>query len=190
MKYVYYEEQTRKIMGYDDAINDSIPYQNMEISNEAYKNALDNNHNKINEDGTTELFDFRTAEEIANQLRTEKLAIFNTAWDSLKVGYDPSAKEAFQVKYGSEIGAGYINGTLYNMGTLSAVKSTDHLYKCDQDNINILNAKKNSEYSSSDGAYWYGSLGAYPLDSIELGVVLLKANAIVQSLADSILGAQ
>jgi len=131
-----------------------------------------------------------TEQEIANQLRTEELATFNTAWDSLKIGYSSTLKEAFEIKYGRELGESYVSSTLYNCNTLIAVESTDHLYKCSQDNINILTEKKSSQYSSSDGAYWYGSLGVYPLDSIELGVVLLKANELVQALADSILGAE
>lgn len=131
-----------------------------------------------------------TAEEIAQQLRAEKLASFNASWDSLKIGYDETAKEAFQVKYGNELGGNHVSSTLYNCNTLVAVESTDHIYKCSQDNINLLTEKKSSQYSSSDGSYWYGSLGVHPLDSIELGVVLLKANELVQSLADSILGAE
>lgn len=191
MKYAHYDETTRKILGwYDNNINKNIPTPSAEIKDLVYQNAINNNHNKINEDGTTELFDFRTEEEIAAQLRSEKLATFNTAWDNLKIGYSTTLKEAFQVKYGTELGVGYEGTVLYNCATLIAVESTDHLYKCSQDNINLLTEKKSSQYSSSDGAYWYGSLGVYPLDSIELGVVLLKANELVQALADLILGAE
>jgi hypothetical protein len=76
MKYAHYDKTTRQILGwYDDGIHKEIPTPNLKVEEEVWQNAIDNNHNKINEDGTTELFDFRTQEEID----AEALATFKTA---------------------------------------------------------------------------------------------------------------
>ena len=130
-------------------------------------------------------------EEQKKQEKIVKNMKFTEEWNNLKVGYNPTTQAAFQVKYGSEIGLeiNYIPNMLYNFDTLQLVNKTDHIYKCSQDNVNILNAKKNSEFASGSGKYWYGSLGTFELDSIEIGIVLLKANELVQNLADSVLGA-
>lgn len=65
MKFCNYEENTGEIKGYyDDEIHQVIPEPNIEITEENWKKALSENHNKINADGTTELVDFRTTEEI------------------------------------------------------------------------------------------------------------------------------
>ena len=66
MKFCNYEKETGKIKGYyDDEIHQKIPEPNIEISEENWKKALSENHNKINEDGSTVLFDFRTIDEIS-----------------------------------------------------------------------------------------------------------------------------
>ena len=65
MKYANYDKTTGKILGwYNQSIHSEIPTPNIEIEDEVWQNAINNNHNKINKDGTTELFDFRTQEEI------------------------------------------------------------------------------------------------------------------------------
>lgn len=76
MKYINYDKTTKQILGwYDDSIHKNIPTPNLKVEDKVWQNAIDNNHNKINQNGITELFDFRTQEEID----TEALATFKTA---------------------------------------------------------------------------------------------------------------
>ena len=66
MKYCHYEQNTGKILGYyDKEIHSEIPEPSIEISEEQWQHAISNNHNKIEEDGSTVFFDYRTADEIA-----------------------------------------------------------------------------------------------------------------------------
>ena len=66
MKYCHYEKESGKILGYyDKEIHEKIPEPNIELTEEQWQKAINNNHNKINEDGTTVLFDFRSTDEIA-----------------------------------------------------------------------------------------------------------------------------
>ena len=66
MKYCHYEKESGKILGYyDKEIHEKIPSTSIEISDEIWQNAINNNHNCVNENGTTELKDFRSTEEIA-----------------------------------------------------------------------------------------------------------------------------
>jgi hypothetical protein len=71
MKYAHIKQDGQLLGWYDKDIHTSIPTPNMEVSDDAWQNAIDNGHNKVNADGTTELYDFRTAEEIA-QAETEQ----------------------------------------------------------------------------------------------------------------------
>ena len=74
MKYAHINENGQILGWYDKEIHTSIPTPNIEVSDEQWKNAIDNGHNKVNEDGSTELFDFRTEEEKAQQLLAEQIA--------------------------------------------------------------------------------------------------------------------
>ena len=66
MKYCHYEKESWKILGYyDKEIHAEIPSPSIEISDEIWQNAINNNHNCIDESGKTELKDFRSTEEIA-----------------------------------------------------------------------------------------------------------------------------
>lgn len=67
MKYAHINKNGQLKGWYDSNIHASIPTPNIEVSDENWQNAINNNHNKVNADGTTELFDFRTVEEIAKQ---------------------------------------------------------------------------------------------------------------------------
>ena len=49
-----------------------IPTPNIEVTDEQWQIAINSGHNKVNADGTTELFDFRTPEEIAQQIEDAK----------------------------------------------------------------------------------------------------------------------
>jgi hypothetical protein len=59
---------------YDIEIHTSIPTPNIEVTDEVWQYAIDNGHNKVNEDGTTELFDFRTEDEATQQELAIKIA--------------------------------------------------------------------------------------------------------------------
>ena len=59
---------------YDTKIHTIIPTPNIEVTDEQWQIALSNVHNKVNEDGTTERFDFRTEDEVAEQELANKIA--------------------------------------------------------------------------------------------------------------------
>tara|TARA_R110002020_G_scaffold322340_1_gene538152 strand:- start:64 stop:360 length:297 start_codon:yes stop_codon:yes gene_type:complete len=50
---------------YDSEIHTTIPTPNIEVTNEQWQNSLNNNHNKINNDGSSEFVDTETAEQKA-----------------------------------------------------------------------------------------------------------------------------
>jgi len=66
MKYAHIDENNKLLGFYDDEVHSKIPEPKIQITKEQWKNALANNHNKINSDGTSETFDFRTEEEKAS----------------------------------------------------------------------------------------------------------------------------
>ena len=74
MKIAHINENNQLLGWYDKDIHEVIPTPNIEVTDEQWQEAIDNGHNKVNEDGTTELFDFRTAEEIAEQTLKEEIA--------------------------------------------------------------------------------------------------------------------
>lgn len=65
MKYAHSDKNGQLLGWYDEDIHALIPTPNIEVSDEAWQNAIDNNHNKVNTDGTTKLYDFRTEDEKA-----------------------------------------------------------------------------------------------------------------------------
>tara|TARA_R110000851_G_scaffold105565_3_gene224046 strand:+ start:3556 stop:4110 length:555 start_codon:yes stop_codon:yes gene_type:complete len=81
-----------KLIGwYNTSIHKTIPTPNIEVSKSNWKNAIENNHNKINDDGTTELFDFRTDEEIKSTLLHETI-------ETIKSHFGNLIDEGFQYK--------------------------------------------------------------------------------------------
>ena len=50
---------------YDSEMHTTIPTPNIEVTNEQWQNALNNIHNKINADGSSEFVDTETAEQKA-----------------------------------------------------------------------------------------------------------------------------
>lgn len=65
MKYAHIEKDTNKILGwYDSDIHSNIPEPNIQVLDAQWQIAINNGHNKVNIDGSTELYDFRTQEEI------------------------------------------------------------------------------------------------------------------------------
>lgn len=67
MKIAHINENNKLLGWYDEKIHTTIPTPNIKVSDEVWQNAIDNNHNKINKNGTSELFDFRTDKEIETQ---------------------------------------------------------------------------------------------------------------------------
>lgn len=81
MKYAHIENN--KLLGwYDSDIHDEIPTPNIQVTEEQWQEAINNNHNSINDDGTTQFVDYSTdAEKEASLIATYKsyyLAVFNT----------------------------------------------------------------------------------------------------------------
>ena len=50
---------------YDSEMHTTIPTPNIEVTNEQWQNSINNNHNKINNDGSSEFVDTETAEQKA-----------------------------------------------------------------------------------------------------------------------------
>ena len=50
---------------YDSEIHTTIPTPNIEVTNAQWQNSINNNHNKINNDGSSEFVDTETAEQKA-----------------------------------------------------------------------------------------------------------------------------
>lgn len=73
MKYAHIDNNGKLLGWYDDSIHNTIPTPNIEVTKEQWQKAIDNNHNKVNLDGTTEVFDFRTAEEITQAENEQKI---------------------------------------------------------------------------------------------------------------------
>lgn len=72
MKYAHIGS-TNQILGWYDAdIHTTIPTPNIYVDDDVWLQALESNHNKINEDGTTERADFRTDDEKALDLRSTR----------------------------------------------------------------------------------------------------------------------
>ena len=64
MKFYAHIDCNNQIIGwYNDEAHDTIPEPNIEVTEGQWSNALDNDHNKIYGDGSTEKVDFRTNEE-------------------------------------------------------------------------------------------------------------------------------
>lgn len=74
MKKAHIDENNKIVGWYDSEIHSDIPTPNVEVSDEQWQIAIDNGHNKVNADGTTELDDFRTKEEIVAQRKSDILA--------------------------------------------------------------------------------------------------------------------
>jgi len=75
MKYAHYDETNGKLLGwYDSEIHETIPTPNIEVSEEEWETAIDNNYNFIDADTNTLSFkDFRTDDEIFTQTKSSKI---------------------------------------------------------------------------------------------------------------------
>jgi hypothetical protein len=111
MKYVHYEETTGKILGYYTEKNkDIVPTPHTELSEDDYILAKENRHNKINEDGTTEKYDFRTQAEIDADNATE--------YQRLRADAYPSISDQMDMQYWDSV-----NGTTTWADAIAAVKA-------------------------------------------------------------------
>ena len=64
MKYAHINDSYQLLGWYDTEIHgENIPTPNIQVSDTAWQAALDGGHNKVNQDGTTEYYDFRTDAE-------------------------------------------------------------------------------------------------------------------------------
>ena len=68
MKYAHINENNQLIGWYDSEIHDNIPTPNIEVTDEQWQEAINNNYNKINADGSGEVFEFRS-NEIVNSAK-------------------------------------------------------------------------------------------------------------------------
>lgn len=71
MKYAHIGENNKLLGWYTDDIHSEIPIPNIQVTEEQWQEALSNSYNKINPDGSGEVFDFRTTEELLEQKKVE-----------------------------------------------------------------------------------------------------------------------
>ena len=72
MKYAHIDSTNQIIGWYDADVHATIPTPSIAVDDGVWLQALEGNHNKINEDGTTEQADFRTDDEKALDLRSTR----------------------------------------------------------------------------------------------------------------------
>lgn len=113
MKYAHIEENGKILGWYDDTIHTLIPSPTIEISEEQWSIAVNDCHNKANNDGTTEKYDFRSIDEIEAQILEAKQIEAQSYLDStdwikskyveLVVMKKTMTEEEFNLKYEVEL---------------------------------------------------------------------------------------
>ena len=83
MKYAHVDENNMLLGYYDDQIHATIPTPNIALSDEEWQACVDANVNKVNSDGTGEVVDTRTAEEIAEEYKWKRSAEYPPIGDQL-----------------------------------------------------------------------------------------------------------
>lgn len=68
MKYAHIDENNKLLGWYSKEIHAELPTPIIEVSDEQWQIAIDNNHNKINNDGSTEYYNFNDTEEIIQSI--------------------------------------------------------------------------------------------------------------------------
>lgn len=68
MKIAHIDENNKLLGWYDTEFHINIPEPNITVSDEVWQTAVQEGHNRVNADGTTELFDFRTDVERNEQM--------------------------------------------------------------------------------------------------------------------------
>jgi hypothetical protein len=88
MKIANIDNQNKILGWYDSNIHSVIPTPNVEVTDEQWNIALSEGHNKVNTDGSTEVFDFRSEEEIAEvkatQYKRDRIISYGTTEEQLE----------------------------------------------------------------------------------------------------------
>jgi hypothetical protein len=83
MKYAHVTKGNKLLGWYTDEIHDEIPTPNIQVTDDQWQAALENNYNKINSDGTGSTEDFRTEAEKVEEARGIRNDILNTTLDPI-----------------------------------------------------------------------------------------------------------
>lgn len=105
MKKAHINENGQLLGWYDTEIHTEIPTPNIEVSDEQWQIAINSGHNKVNQNGSTEYFDFRSASEQFTEAKNAKLAELSKAYqDSIRAmtGNTDSAEMASWTKQEAE----------------------------------------------------------------------------------------
>jgi hypothetical protein len=110
MKIAHINKNNQLLGWYDKEIHSAIPTPNIEVTEEQWLEAINSGHNKVNADGTTELFDFRTEEQIALYNSTQYIRDRQAEY--------PSITDQLDMQYWDTI-----NGTTVWKDTIDAIKA-------------------------------------------------------------------
>ena len=134
MKTAHYNKETKKLLGwYDKEINNKIPTPNIEVTNEVWKLAINENANYVDvANKTFSVKDFRTADEIeAELLEAEIYNRKNNGEDyslngtDYKVPFTKNDGDAImQVNAGFQIGL-VETKVHFSNGTIMPIKATE-----------------------------------------------------------------
>ena len=83
MKYAHVTKGNKLLGWYTDEIHDEIPTPNIQVTDDQWQVALENDYNKINSDGTGSTEDFRTEAEKSEEIRWIRDEILNMTLDPL-----------------------------------------------------------------------------------------------------------
>jgi len=123
----------------------------------------------------------------AEQIEADKWKQFDDQWNNLKIGYSTIDKTTFQAKFGSELVGTYDANVLYNIDTLVAIASTDHVYKCSNEAMANLTQEKEL-LSSIDIDFWRESWGYFETNLVEISAVFLAIAPIKKQLIIDLFG--
>jgi|DEB0MinimDraft_10_1074344.scaffolds.fasta_scaffold29787_2 hypothetical protein len=91
MKYAHINENNILLGWYDSDVHDVIPTPNIQVTEDQWQNSIDNNHNKVNADGSTEFVDIRPQEEIdawnATQYKRDRQVAYKDIEEQLDMQY-------------------------------------------------------------------------------------------------------
>lgn len=94
MKKAHIDENNKLLGWYDTEIHTTIPEPNIDVTDEQWQNSINNNHNKVNADGSTESFDFRTeAERLAEEQAATDYANLKASAKAKLIAGEPLSEE-------------------------------------------------------------------------------------------------
>lgn len=94
MKKAHIDENNKLLGWYDTEIHTVIPEPNIDVTDEQWQNSINNNHNKVNADGSTESFDFRTeAEKLAEEQEATNYANLKASAKAKLIAGEPLTEE-------------------------------------------------------------------------------------------------